>query len=66
MTLNKLITALQSAKARGFPGSAQVVFGPEDGSRIEIKGGIAAEDTRNNNAPIMVLAPIKLDGVGGF
>ena len=42
---------------------ANIVFGPEEGDHIPLKGGIVGKGA---NGFLLILAPITLDKVGGF
>jgi hypothetical protein len=42
---------------------ANIVFGPEEGDHIPLKGGIVG---RGGNGYLLILAPLPLDKVGGF
>jgi hypothetical protein len=58
LTVNQLRDHL-TRQAQGGHGDKIVVFGPEDGDPIAIGGGILTGEA-------VLLAPIKLDKVGGF
>lgn len=60
MTVEKLIEALRSV-----PPGAHVFFGPEEGANVLIEGGICRRD-KATGLDVLVLAPLPLDGVGGF
>ena len=65
MTINQLINALQRlVKEDGYRKGMSVVFSSEDGDPIAIEGGIIQRGS--NGLAGLVLAPIKLDKVGGF
>jgi hypothetical protein len=48
-----------------YRSEANVVFGPEEGDHIAIEGGIIGAQT-GTGLIVLILAPIKLDKVGGF
>lgn len=64
MKLRDLQRQLEIAvKADPKIAEANVVFGPEEGDHVQLKGGIIGKGA---NGFVLILAPIKLDNVGGF
>lgn len=53
----------EAVKADPKFAEANIVFGPEDGDHIPLKGGIVG---RGAGGYLLILAPITLEKVGGF
>jgi hypothetical protein len=60
--LQRQLDVLTKADAKAA--EADIVFGPEEGDQVPLLGGIYGRDKAGNGR--LILAPIKLDGVGGF
>jgi hypothetical protein len=64
MKVKELRAQIQRAiEADPSVAEANIVFGPEEGDHIPLKGGIVG---MGGNGYILILAPISLDQVGGF
>jgi hypothetical protein len=66
MTVQQLIDALTAqVEADPYRKDASVVFGPEEGANVPLEGGIFAKQ-QETGLVSLILAPIKLNAVGGF
>lgn len=45
---------------------APVMYGPDAATPMEIAGGIVTRNRSADGSPVVMLAPLKLDAVGGF